>query len=354
MRLRGLATIVAAAGLAFMALPLAPRFAGAQQFHFKYSSYNPPGNFINDEITRWSDEIAVKSGGRVKIDLYPSAQMGPVPRQYDLVRTGVADFSFVLLGATPGRFPLVDLSQLPGLFPSAYSASVSLQETYDKYLRKEFEDVKLLYLFCGPALPVLSKKPLHTLADARGLRIRQPDPVHKLLIEAIGAAPAAVQPGDVADALNKGTIDGVIMGYSGVTAFQLQAVARYSTEWNTGVVAFAMVMNKDSYDKLPADIKKAIDETTGMLGAMRGGAEFDRDNIGSREVTHKAGVEFIAPTAADAKALLTLSDRIAEKAIAELEAKGLPGREYLAALKAARDKHAHDPAFAVPALASFK
>lgn len=353
MRLCDLATIVAAAGLALAAAALA-RPAEAQQFHFKYSSYNPPGNFINDEITRWSDEIAAKSGGRVKIDLYPSAQMGPVPRQYDLVRTGVADFSFVLLGATPGRFPLVDLSQLPGLFSSAYSASVSLQETYDKYLQKEFEDVKLLYLFCGPALPVLTKKPLHTLADAKGLRIRQPDPIHKLLIEAMGAAPAAVQPGDVADALNKGTIDGVIMGYSGVTAFQLQAVARYSTEWNTGVVSFAMVMNKDSYSKLPADIKKAIDETTGMVGAMRGGAEFDRDNIGSREVTHKAGVEFIEPTKADEKELLALSEKVAKQATDELEAKGLPGREYLAALKAARDKHAHDPAFAVPALASFK
>ncbi len=351
MRLWGLATLVASTAVALAATCASPHPAQAQQFQFKYSDYNPPGNFITSEIDRWSKEIEDKSGGRVKIDVFPSSQMGPVPRQYDLVRTGVADFSFVLLGSTPGRFPLAELSQLPGLFPSAYSAAVSLQETYDKYLRKEFADVKMLYLFSGPALPLLTKKPVHTLAEARGLRIRQPDPIHAQLIEALGAAPSAVQPGDVADALSKGTIDGVIMGYSGVTAFQLHRVAQYSTEWNTGVVAFAMVMNQASYDKLPADIKKTIDDTTGMTGAMRGGAEFDRDNLGSRKVTGEAGVKFIEPTKADEKELDALGEKIAEKATAALEAKGLPGREYLAALKAARDKHLHDPA---PVLPTFK
>ena len=349
----GLASIALGAALALAAGGLSGHTAQAQQFQFKYTDYNPPGNFITDEIIRWSKEIEDKSGGRVKIEVFPSSQMGPIPRQYDLVRTGVADFGFILLGITPGRFPLSELSQLPGLFPSAYSASVALQETYPKYLTKEFADVKLLYLFTGPALPVLSKKPLKTLADAKGLRIRQPDPVHKILIEQLGAAPVSVGPGDVADALQKGTLDAVIMGYSGVTAFQLHQVAKYSTEWNTGVVAFAMAMNQASYDKLPADIKKAIDDTTGMVGAMRGGGEFDRDDKGSRAKTGAAGVEFIEASAADAKTLRDWGQKeIEQKAVAELEAKGLPGREYLAALRAARDKHANDPAPVLPSLPS--
>ena len=210
--------------------------------------------------------------------------------------------------------------------------------------------MKMLYLFTGPALPVLTKKPLHVLEDAKGLRIRQPDPIHALLIEALDAAPTAVQPGDVADALQKGTIDGVIMGYSGVTAFQLQSVARYSTEWNTGIVAFAMTMNQDSYDKLPADIKKMIDDTTGMTGAMRGGGEFDRDDKNSRKVSGEAGVQFIEATPEDAKRLQAIGEQLADKAVADLEAKGLPGKAYLAALKAGRDKHANDPAPILPNL----
>jgi TRAP-type transport system periplasmic protein len=338
-------TIFAAAGAVW-----APPVAEAQQFQFKYTDYNPPGNFITDEIIRWSKEMESKSGGRIKIDVFPSSQMGPVPRQFDLVRTGVADFGFILLGSTPGRFPLSELSQLPGLFPSAYSAAVSLQETFEPFLSKEFGDVKMLYLFSGPALPVLSKKPLKALTDVQGLRIRQPDPIHAQLIQALGAAPTAVQPGDVADALQKGTIDGVIMGYSGVTAFQLHQVARYSTEWNTGVVAFAMVMNKDSYEKLPADLKKNFDETTGMTGAMRGGGEFDRDDKGSRGVSGKAGVQFIEASPEDAKKLVELGEQLASKAVADLDAKGLPGKAYLAALKAARDKHANDPAPNLPTL----
>ncbi len=350
MRLGGLTIAVAGAALAVAALAVSPSGAQAQTFQFKYTDYNPPDNFITNEITRWSKEMEAKSGGRIKIDIFPSSQMGPVPRQYDLVRTGVADFGFILLGATPGRFPLSEISQLPGLFPTAYSAAVSLQETYDKYLRKEFDGVKMLYLFSGPPLPVLTKKPLHLLDEAKGLRIRQPDVIHAQLIEALGAAPVGVSPGDVSDALNKGTIDGVIMGYSGVTAFQLHHVARYSTEWNTGIVAFAMTMNQDSYDKLPADLKKNIDDTTGLTGAMRGGAEFDRDDKGSRKVSGDAGVQFIEAAPDDVKTLQALGQKIADQAVANLEAKGLPGRDYLAALKAARDKHANDP---LPSLPNF-
>ena len=351
-RLHGTAAFAALLVIALTVLPVGPRAAEVPQFQFKYTSFNPPKTFITDEIERWCKEMFDKSGGRIKIDVYPSNQMGPTPRQYDLVRTGVADFGFVLLGATPGRFPLSELSQLPGLFPSAYSASVALEETYDKHLREEFEGVKMLYLFSGPALPMLTKKPIRTLAEAKGLRIRQPDPMHKLLIEAIGAAPTAVQPGDVADALQKGVIDGVIMGYSGVITFQLQQVARYSTEWNTGVVNFAMVMNQASYDKLPADLKKNIDDTTGMVGAMRGGGYFDHDNIKTRKETGAAGVQFIEATPEDAKSLEKMAAGLTETAVAAVEAKGLPGRAYLAALRAARDKHAKDPEPQLPSLPS--
>src|ERR1700676_936363 len=135
---------IAGAALASAALAIGSSSAQAQSFQFKYTDYNPPNNFITDEINRWSKDIVDRSSGRVKIDVFPSSQMGPVPRQYDLVRTGVADFGFILLGSTPGRFPLSELSQLPGLFPSAYSASVALQETYPQYLAKEFEGVKML------------------------------------------------------------------------------------------------------------------------------------------------------------------------------------------------------------------
>jgi TRAP-type C4-dicarboxylate transport system substrate-binding protein len=296
--------------------------------------------------------MADKSGGRIKIDLFPSSQMGPVTRMYDLTRTGVSDFSFVLLGATPGRFALSELSQLPGLFPSAYSASVALHGTYETHLRKEFEGVKMLFLWCGPSLPLLTKKPVKMLSDASGMRIRQPDPMHARLIQAIGAAPTAVAPGDVADALQKGIVDGVIMGYSGVTSFQLHQVARYSTEWNTGVVCFANVMNQASYDKLPADLKKNIDDTTGMVGAARGGAYFDKDDKVQRKVIGAAGVQFIEGAAEDAKKLEAIGAQLAEKAVGDLEAKGLPARAYLAALKAARDAHAKDTPPTLPSLPS--
>ena len=74
---------------------LAPPSAEAQQFQFKYTDYNPPGTFITDEIIRWSKEVVDKSAGRIKIDVFPSSQMGPwllrtlyLSGHYGMVRAG--------------------------------------------------------------------------------------------------------------------------------------------------------------------------------------------------------------------------------------------------------------------------
>ena len=90
--------------------------AFAQSIELKVTHYLPPNHTINQELMRWADELGVKSNGRLKISVFPSGQMGPITRQFDLARTGVADAAFFLHGAVPGRFALTELLQLPYVF----------------------------------------------------------------------------------------------------------------------------------------------------------------------------------------------------------------------------------------------
>ena len=333
MRWIGLAAIAAVAALGTSR-------ADAQTIELKYALFTPPTNFINKEAMRWADEIKQKSGGKLVLNLFHSSQMGPPPRHYDLARTGVSDISYVLQGFTPGRFPLTELVQLPGLMPTGKASSQAMQELLPQFLEKEYVGTRVLYLFGAPSVPVLSKRPIRALADMKGMRIRYPDPMHQMLIEALGAIPVSISPTDVPESLNKGTIDAVVMGYSGVTAFQLHQVARYSTEFDSGGIPFAIVMNPGSYDKLPADLRKLIDDTTGMPVATRMGIAFDDDEAAMRKVTAAAGVEVLKLPAADEARVKELAVKLTDTAVKAAEAKGAPARAFLAAYQAGLGKYA--------------
>src|SRR5262245_41601805 len=93
--------------------------ASAETIELKLSHYVPPSHTIHKFLEAWSAEVADKSGGRLTIKIYPAAQLGPVQRQFDLARTGQADLAVGLTGATPGRYPMTELTSLPYVWPSA-------------------------------------------------------------------------------------------------------------------------------------------------------------------------------------------------------------------------------------------
>src|SRR5688572_10492636 len=110
-------TITRRALLAGGAMLAAPTILRAQApIQLKATHWLPPVHQIHKELTRWSEDLAKRSGNKLAITVLPAGQMGPPQRQFDLARTGVADLGFFLPGLTPGRFPMADLFQLPFLF----------------------------------------------------------------------------------------------------------------------------------------------------------------------------------------------------------------------------------------------
>lgn len=329
--------IIAGAAAALLSACLGT--AQAQTIELKISHYLPPSQTIHKELTRWSDELAQRSGGKLKATVYPSGQMGPLPRQFDMARTGVVDIAFFFPGILPGRFPLSEAIQLPFTFnkddktvqPVSTAEASAIITGMMPDLGKEYRDVKVLYFIVTPTGSLFfSKAAVRQPSDLKGLRIRHNGPISAATVQAWGGTPVSVQPAELADALQKGTIDGLFMNYEGGQAFQLAADARKVTELNAGAGVFVLAMNQAKYDGLPADLRKIIDETSGVAAARRVGALYDQAEAAGRAYALAQQVEIIKPDLAQYQAFRNASAGMVSQTIDDLEKRNLPARRFFA------------------------
>lgn len=310
--------------------------AAAQVVQLKASLFTPSGNPIVRATEKWADDLKEKSGGRLNISVFPGGQMGPPPRQFDLVRTGVADIAVILNGSTPGRFPLTELSHLPGIVKGNYSGSLGLSEIAQDVLGPDYPGVKILNIMVTKTM-IISRNEIDNVSALKGKRVRAAGSVQSDVLEALGAVPTVVQPGDMNDALNKGMIEGVSTAYSAVDSYKLDDVAKFIAEGNMGIVTFAALMNQAAYDALPLDMKHLIDESSGLAGAKLFGKMLADDERGLRDNIVKHGVKITQLT--DDGTLQAASDQILAQALKKAEARGIDGRSVLEKIKSATAKY---------------
>lgn len=177
----------------------------------RVSSFLPPNHTFNKMLQLWSDELKEKSGGELSLEIFPAGQMGPPPRQFELVTSGAADMAVILHGATPGRFPMTELAGLPLSYPSAGQTSAitsrRLTELAPEYLAEEHAGTKIMWMAATPALKIHAKSAdLSKHDNLKGLRVRYAGAIWQQIIEAVGASPLPVPPAETADALSKGIV----------------------------------------------------------------------------------------------------------------------------------------------------
>jgi TRAP-type C4-dicarboxylate transport system substrate-binding protein len=331
------------AGALLLASVAAPQ-AMAQVIELKVSHYVPPAHTIHKEFTRWAEDLAQKSGGRLKLTVFPSGQMGPLPRQFDLARTGVADISFFIHGALPGRFPATEVAHLPYAFNRKVNGETRTLNISDasaittslaSLLEKEHEGTRILYLLASPTVGLhMHKAKIRMPKDLVGLRIRHNGHITSAMVSSWGGSPVAMPPSELADALDKGTLDGMMFNFEAALAFQIAKSLKSVTALNATAATFAVVMNKAKYDSLPADLRRLIDETTGVEAARRIGALFDGAEAAGRKYLEAGNVEIIDPTPAEAQAFEALAGPLADTLINTSGDKGASVKAFQAELKA--------------------
>ena len=330
-----------------LAIAVAAAFCSAAQaqekFEVKVAEFVGAQHFMTKWLMQWGEKLEKASSGRLVFKHFPGAQMAPTPAHYDLARIGQADVSWFLHGGTPGRFPLTEIINLPFMAGSAEIGTKVLNdsELRAKYLDAEHKGIKLLMLFTHqPGGPHTTKKAIRNLDDFKGLRIRFASPTVRDLVQALGATPVGVPPTEIAEQLQKGSIDGAFIDYGGAgIAFKLGGTVKYSTELYAYVTSFGLALNEDFWNKLPPDLKKLVTDTTTGKEAEIGRA-WDGLDVPGKKALMDAGGEAIQLSAADSAKIRAVGAEVAESTIKGYEAKGLPARAVYSMMRSLSEKHA--------------
>jgi TRAP-type C4-dicarboxylate transport system substrate-binding protein len=316
-------------------LAFAPEVALAQEFELKVSHFLPPNHTFQKELTRWGEELEKASGGRLKLKLYPASQLGPPQRQFDIVRSGVADISIGLTGSTPGRYPMTEIVSeafvAPGGDASSAQSSRRLTELSPAYLASEYPGMKMLWaMVTSPLKFHTAKVAIRKADDFKGLRIRYAGEQFAEIITAIGATPLAVPPGETQDGLAKGIIDGATFPYEGAQSFDLGTVVKYSLEPGVSTATFVAVMNPKKFEALPKDLQELIDKTTGPTMAERFGAALDNAETAGRDYMVAKGVTITALSSEELAKIKSDVAPLLQKRLDAIEKAGKPARKFLA------------------------
>lgn len=299
----------------------------------RVSSYLPPNHAFNHAITEWGAELSERTNGALQIELFPAGQLGPPPRQFDLVRSGGADISIILHGSTPGRFPTAELAGLPLTYPSAGRESTissrRLTELAPDFMAAEHEGTRILWMAVTPPLKMhFARVDPSDLNNLRGLRIRYAGVVWQQIIEALGASPVPVQPAETADAMSRGVVDGASFPFEATMSFDLGPVTRYSFEPGLASATFAVVLGDQAWNRLSEEHRALILETTGPDRAQAFGARWDAGEGRGRQYMLDHGVTIVQLSDEQVGSLTGVFEGIIERAIANV---GGRAAEFVAA-----------------------
>jgi TRAP-type C4-dicarboxylate transport system substrate-binding protein len=334
MRTVSVLRLVAAA--AFAACSLAP--ALAQQVVLKVHHFLPAtSNAQLNIIQPWCDKVAKESGDRLKCQIYPSMQLGGTPAQlFDQARDGVADIVWTLPTYSAGRFIKSEVFELPFFTRSAKGSSQAFWQYVQKNALDEYTGVKPLWVHTndGSSFHLTNAKGVKTLEDLKGLKVRSATRLNSRMLAALGATPVQMPLPAVPEAMAKGVIDGAMVPWEGVPAAKLQEVAKSHLDVGAGQPKFAnsifaFVMNQAKYDSLPADLKKVIDNNSGVEASAFAGDKFDNVVVANHKLaTDRGNPVLVLPVAEVARWTKATAD-IDDQWVKEVSAKGGNGAALL-------------------------
>ena len=301
-----------------------------------------PKNFLEP----WAKKIETESGGRIKIELYPSMQLGGTPPQvFDQVKDGVIDLTWTLPGYTANRFPKSEVFELPFIAGNGEQNSPATWEFYEKHLKDEYKDVKVLAVQTnGPYLIHAKGNGVRKLEDMKGLKIRGTSRMINKMIELLGATPVGMPVPAVPDALSKGVIDGTLLPWEVTTPLKISELVsthtRFSGNRSLCVALFVTIMNKAKYEGLPDDLRKVIDNNAGLeTSKWAGKVQNDGDKPGL-EVAQKRGNTILTLDAAETARWRAAAEPAVEAWITEMTGKGIDGKTLVADARAMIAKYA--------------
>lgn len=315
-------------GAALLAMSAGGAFA--QDVTLKLHQFLPAqANVPKLVLDVWADTVEEASEGRIKIDRFPSMQLGGVPPELmDQAIDGVADIVWTVVGYTPGRYPTTEVFELPFMVEDARAASCAYWKMFEEHMEGgEFADLKILGTWVhGPGM-FHTADPVETPADLEGMKIRGGSRLVNKLLTLTGAEPVGMPVPAVPEGLSKGVIDGTTIPWEVTAALKVPELVENHTEFEGPALytlTFVLAMNKDKFDSLDADLQQVINDNSGLgFSVFAGGTQSDADGP-ARELAVDNGNNIITVT--DTADWAAAVEPIYAEWIAERDAAGQDGQ----------------------------
>ncbi len=310
--------------------------ARAADVTLRLHSFLPPSSTVPKQILRpWAKKVEEASDGRIKIQHFDSMALGGKPPSLmDQARDGVVDITWTLLGYTPGRFPRSEVFELPFLMEDPVATSLAFWDLVEQdFSKNEFKSVKVLGAWVhGPGV-LHSKKPIRSLEDMKGLKLRGPTRVINDYFKEIGAVPLGLPLPAVPEALSRGVISATALPWEVTPAVKLSELVGNHSELKGPQALYTatlvLVMNKARYNNLPDDLKAILDAESGAkLSGFGGRVQYAADGA-ARKIAQDAGNDFHEISSKDYDAWKQAAQPVYDRWIADMTKKGIDGQALI-------------------------
>ena len=211
----------------------------------------------------WTQTVEKRTNGRVQFDLTSLPELGLAGSEtIRVLKTGVVDVTETYSGYVAGELPLIEILELPGMFPDPETAKKAIMtwKPMEAKILDEKANAVLLAMAVYPDQGLFSKKPLRTLEDFKGVKIRVHSVALGSLVAGLGGEPLTLAFAEVYTALERGTMDGAFAGTKPGYGLRWYEVAKYLVGPISMRPHVSLAINKNTWKRLPPDVQVIMKE----------------------------------------------------------------------------------------------
>lgn len=334
MEKKGVLTTIRVLAIGFVFLVssvLTVHAAGPMKFSVFYGTNPKVG--MGALVTEWFKNVDQATNGKIQSVIYGGGVLSSPLEVFNNVKSGAIDMAVDVTGLYPGQFPLAEVMQLP--FLDLHNTEVGsrvywgLFEKFPEF-RAQFEGVHVLVTLTSGFQVIGSNKPIRTLEDMKGQKIRVLAGPPMEMVKALGGTPVLIPPPDIYTSMERKVIDGWMWSWEAGIGLKLTEVTNYFTQADTYQPTLFISMNQALWDKLPPDVQNVFNTHGGDTAAKFFGKALDEDNERQKaNVRRMKDKEVFELTAAETERWKKVCQPVWNKWAADVDAKGLPGKAVL-------------------------
>lgn len=254
-------------------------------YNFKLAHITPTDHMWHKAAEKFKEELAKRSDGRMKLEIYPASQLGTEADMVQQISAGSVDFGFITAAYLSSRAEAFTAWFAPYAFKDLEEANEARDSEIAKKILATLDEQQIKgldYLFAGSRVMLYKDKEVKKPEDMKGLKFRvTPSPPLTDFYKSLGASPESLPLPEVYAAIQTGVIDGMDMDLDATITNKYYEVAKYGAVTNHMVWPAVAMMNKATYDKMSDEDKKIVDES------IKAAAEYSAKTRASQEEEFK-------------------------------------------------------------------